>query len=144
MKKIIGAVVALALAAGFLELLVFAQDGHGPVQVLRVVKYDVSPPLRTIPPLPPQAGPKRELPLRAIWPDTSSPAQTDPVVQASQGPLASATVGLSLLGIGTDFSGYTVEAAPPDTNGAVGDTQYVQSAFRSLERRSSSIPSATG
>ena len=47
----------------------------------------------------------------------------DPVVQTSGGVLApAATVGFEGIGQGN----YAVNAAPPDTNGAVGLTHYVQ------------------
>ena len=43
---------------------------------------------------------------------------------------APATLGAGFDGVGVGFTGpdgtFTVDAAPPDTNGAVGDTQYVQ------------------
>ncbi len=40
-------------------------------------------------------------------------------------PLVSATAGLNFNGVGSN-TGYSVSGAPPDTNGAVGATQYVQ------------------
>ena len=107
-----------------------AQDGHGRMEVLPALKYSVSPPLRTIPPLPRQAGPKREIPLRGIFPDAITPAQTDGAVQSSAGPFVSTSSGLNLLGVGAGFVGpqgnFTVEAAPADPNAAVGETQVVQ------------------
>lgn len=125
----------LLLSLGLLRIsqsTVSAQNGHRSIQVLPAMKADVSAPLRDIPPIPPQAGPKREIPLRDTWPDLSS-SQSDPVIQTSIGPLVSATTGLNVLGVGQGFVGpagsYAVEAAPPDTNGAVGDDehhQYVQ------------------
>ena len=49
------------------------------------------------------------------------------------GPLAPvATIGLNFDGVGQGFPGFTVASAPPDTQGAVGSTQYfsiVNSAF---------------
>src|SRR5260370_18959394 len=36
------------------------------------------------------------------------------------------TVGLNFEGLGSGFPNYVVNVAPPDTNGAVGKTQYVQ------------------
>jgi hypothetical protein len=36
------------------------------------------------------------------------------------------TAGLGFDGVGSGFTGFTVNSAPPDTNGAVGSTQYVQ------------------
>jgi hypothetical protein len=42
----------------------------------------------------------------------------------SNGPLASA--GLNFEGLGNGFPNFSVNSAPPDTNGTVGATQYVQ------------------
>ena len=64
--------------------------------------------------------PTRPLP---IAPSTGEP---DPVVQASTGPLAGTTNGLNFAGVGNGDYGFRPNAAPPDTNGAVGATQYVQ------------------
>ena len=124
----VGALAILGLGRGS-QGTVSAQNGRHVLQVVPALMSDVSPPLRDVPPLPPQAGPKREIPLRDTWPNVGS-AQADPVVQTSLGPLVSATTGASVLGVGQGFVGpagtYQVLAAPPDTNGAVGDTQYVQ------------------
>jgi hypothetical protein len=71
------------------------------------------------PPLTPRVRPEREIPPRAY------PAQvTDPVLQTSPSfaPLAAST-GLNFEG--NDFD-TVCNCAPPDTNGAVGTTQYVQ------------------
>jgi hypothetical protein len=38
----------------------------------------------------------------------------------------SATSGVNILGLGTGFSGYALQAAVPDTNAAIGPTQIVQ------------------
>jgi hypothetical protein len=68
----------------------------------------------------------REIPLRTIplGPGTS---QQDPVVQTASGPLVSTSPGgLSFAGVGDGDYGFVPNAAPPDTNGAVGATQYVQ------------------
>lgn len=35
-------------------------------------------------------------------------------------------IGTGFTGLGSDFPGFTIQYAPPDTNGAVGPTQYVQ------------------
>jgi hypothetical protein len=47
-------------------------------------------------------------------------------VQTSAGPLVNATSGISIAGVGTGDYGFAPNAAPPDTNGAVGATQFVQ------------------
>jgi hypothetical protein len=52
--------------------------------------------------------------------------RSDPVIQtAPAGPLAP-TPGLNFAGVGNGDYGFTPNSAPPDTNGAVGATQYVQ------------------
>ena len=54
-------------------------------------------------------------------------AQEDPVVQMRMPEARVATVdGVNFNGIGQFDFGYTVQAAPPDTTGAVGTTQFVQ------------------
>ncbi|WP_218079248.1 hypothetical protein [Anthocerotibacter panamensis] len=53
--------------------------------------------------------------------------QKDPVLQsATPGPRVSATTGLNFAGVGQGDYGFTPNAAPPDTTGVVGATQYVQ------------------
>ena len=52
--------------------------------------------------------------------------RVDPVIQSTAGPLVATTPGLNFAGVGNGDYGFTVNSAPPDTNGAVGDTQYVQ------------------
>lgn len=58
--------------------------------------------------------------------------QVDSAVQghAISGGAAAPTLGAGMLGVGNGFTGpngtFTVNSAPPDTNGAVGATQYVQ------------------
>ncbi len=54
-----------------------------------------------------------------------SPLAEDPVLQRTVGP-PTPTVGISFEGLGNKQYGFTPNAAPPDTNGAVGATQYVQ------------------
>jgi hypothetical protein len=48
------------------------------------------------------------------------------VLQTSVGPLVATRGGLNFDGIGQGAYGYTVSSAPPDTNGAVGATQFMQ------------------
>ncbi|MGZ6142134.1 MAG: hypothetical protein ACXWLM_02290, partial [Myxococcales bacterium] len=50
----------------------------------------------------------------------------DPVVQAGVLPLVSTLSGLTFAGVGNGDYGFAPDAAPPDTNGAAGATQYVQ------------------
>ncbi len=78
------------------------------------------------------SGPKVDKPLRLLKGGGAGKpggggGSTDPVVQssaaASTGALAT---GLNFEGLGNGFPGFSVNSAPPDTNGAVGATQYVQ------------------
>ena len=85
--------------------------------------HDVSPPLRAMS-RPPLAGPRHETPLFRLHGPASN--QPDPVVQTSAGPLVATTGVLNIAGVGNGDYNFAPNAAPPDTNGAVGATQYVQ------------------
>jgi hypothetical protein len=56
----------------------------------------------------------------------------DTAVQQTSQPLVAATNGLSFEGIGQGFPLFSLGGAPPDTNGAVGATQYVQTVNAAL------------
>src|SRR5262249_43215579 len=95
-----------------------SQSLHGMI-VQRAVSHDVSAPLRTL-----QADKKtgkgdvdkdgrEQLP---IAPATGAP---DTAVQANVGPRIAVTNGRSFAGVGTGDYGFSPDAAPPDTNGAV-------------------------
>jgi hypothetical protein len=95
--------------------------------VRRAVHQDLSPPLldliKQAPPATPakrEAEPVRRIPL----PQGFAPLGEDPVLQRT---VAAATpaVGRSFEGLGQGENGFTVDSAPPDTNGAVGATQFV-------------------
>jgi hypothetical protein len=96
--------------------------------VRREVHRDVSQPLsemiRNTPPPSLQrheAEPVRLIPL----PPGLSTLAEDPVRQQTMVPFTP-VVGTSFEGLGAGQYGFTVNSAPPDTNGAVGATQYVQ------------------
>ena len=77
-------------------------------------------------------GPKHDKPFRAVpGGNKGRPGggggSSDPVVQAtSTTSNGSLTTGLNFEGLGNGFPNFSVNSAPPDTNGAVGATQYVQ------------------
>ena len=101
------------------------QQTHASTQHLRFVHHDVSPRLRDMPLIPPREE-QRVIPRRLIFRGQPS-GQADPVVQSSTiSPLVSTTSGLNFDGVGQGAYGFTVHAAPPDTNGSVGATQFVQ------------------
>ena len=68
-----------------------------------------------------EAEPLRRIPL----PPGMTQLEDDPVRQHVTGPLTP-VVGSSFEGLGNGQYGFTVNSAPPDTNGTVGATQYVQ------------------
>lgn len=122
--------VVVVLSAGSL----WAQDPQsGPadsqVQVNSPVKYDVSPALRT---MTPAALPAAENHQNFHGKPHSDPKSTsaDGALQPASGPKIGTTAGLNFLGVGQGFTGpagsFQVTSAPPDTNGAVGATQFVQ------------------
>ncbi len=93
-------------------------------QVYDAVYHDVSPPLRDILPLPPSAG-FHVMPLLPI-PHLPAVSAADPVLQTSAGSPSATTLAAGFAGLGYGFPGFTVQYIPPDTNGAAGQTQFVQ------------------
>jgi hypothetical protein len=69
---------------------------------------------------------RREKPLRLIPQNQLVTNGADTAVQTSPGPQVSTTVASTFPGVGNGDYGFAPNAAPPDTNGAVGATQYVQ------------------
>jgi hypothetical protein len=98
--------------------------GSGPVEVGHALHSDVSPPLRDLP-----AAPRRNVlfahPIGRI-PAPDLPDQDDPVLQTTAGPLVGTVAGVGFAGVGNGDYGFAPNAAPPDTNLAVGATQVVQ------------------
>jgi hypothetical protein len=91
------------------------------------IKHDVSPPLRYMFSIAPTGEMQRTIPLRLPHPVVPVSGQPDPVLQTTAGPLVSVTNGLNFQGVGVGItSTYSDCCAPPDTNGAVGATQFVQ------------------
>ena len=105
------------------------QTGGKSLNVLELHR-DVSRPLRDIEPEIPHHGPMHQIPLLHPSPGNPSTRYTDPVQQTGIGPAIATSVGVGLEGVGDGFTGpsgtYSVAVTPPDTNGAVGNTQYVQ------------------
>jgi hypothetical protein len=126
------AVVALLICGGGAAL---AQgqgkqaDDSGPA-----VQYDVSAPLTElavgVAPEPDKKEKKEKKKAGQLPLPGSSTTAPDPALQSSPGTAAAPTLGLNFEGVGQDFSGpagtFSVNSAPPDTNGAVGPNHYVQ------------------
>jgi len=122
---------ALLLAGASLPGVVLADPSgsvaSGPVEVSSAVHADVSPPLRVMAaqaPSAPSAANLRERPLRRIGAGLGS--GPDGALQTTSGPLVATTTPTGFAGVGQGDYGFSDQYAPPDTNGAVGATQYVQ------------------
>jgi hypothetical protein len=119
--------LTLTLAA-LTALPLAAQSRRFQPSIERVVKLRPSRPLTEMPPVFTRQG-HRMIPLLSV-PRQPNQAVTDPVVQSTVGLSLPISTPTSILGVGEGFKGpngsYSVNVAPPDTNGAVGDTQYVQ------------------
>ncbi len=105
-----------------------AYSGPRP-EVQQAVHHDVSPPLRDLAHYSQSSGQRRDMPLRLIPVPHGANVQPDPVVQSSApGPKVGTTGGLNFAGIGdtSNTPANPCNCAPPDTNGAVGATQFVQ------------------
>ncbi len=136
MKKLFGllltsllcATLVLSVCLAFNPASSFAASDNDPkVEVNAAVHSDVSPPLRGMSSASPGAESHREKPLRIFPGSASSNTQADPVLQAGPaGPAVATTPKLNFAGVGNGDYGFSPNAAPPDTNGAVGATQYVQ------------------
>src|SRR5438270_2636433 len=100
--------------------------GPPPVSVAHPVH---TPPLRKMPIVPPPfrgEDAERFEPIRPQHPSDTPPA--DIARQKTMGPLRSAptSTGLGFEGVGVGIPGFVPCCVPPDTNGRVGATQYVQ------------------
>src|SRR6516164_9333959 len=104
----------------------FACPTFGQV-VTNAVKFDVSPPLRSIPPRAKAEGAfLREHRVKKLPPlPTRAAIRRDTALQRT--PTTPLPIGavVSIPGIGFD-TGYAIGGAPPDTNVSVGKTQLVE------------------
>ncbi len=106
-------------------------QGQSNAVVVKVTKQAFAPPLSQMVPRPVRASSVSEEDdgLEMPTPLAISPVE-DSVLQASVPTSGLATLptipGLNILGMGYGFPGYSEQAAVPDTNGAVGPTQFVQ------------------
>ncbi len=115
------------LAMLCLALPLFAQSG--PTTIRHDVHHDVSLPLSEMikhaPP--PSLARRRVEPLKRIpLPPELAAAQQDPVIQVGTVSPPTPPVTLGFEGLGNGQYGFSVTGAPPDTEGTVGATQYVQ------------------
>src|SRR4051794_33445209 len=120
--------IALAVAAGP-ALAAPSGQGNGQtggkITVQGAVAHDTSPPLAHIPPGSGRADAPREKPLRLVQTGGNNDGPDGALQTATTGPAVGTTGGPGFDGLGA-CAGGTPCYAPPDTNGAVGATQYVQ------------------
>jgi len=121
--------LAVALAA-LSASMAWAQE-HGPVEVSAALKHDSLPSLRNTVPHPDgykrwHARDEHMVPLPYFPPNQADGALQNSARRSPTAP----TFQNGVDGVGAGFTGpngtFSVDSAPPDTVGAVGDTQYVQ------------------
>ena len=105
-----------------------AQDVQTNPEVIHEETHDLSLPLLDMVPAAPKAGPRRVLPVMRRPGRADISTERDPAVQQTAGPLAATTNFLNFDGV-IDRDG----VAPPDTNGAVGATQFVETVNTSFQ-----------
>ncbi len=117
------------LAAMVLSFTVSLAAQSGPTTVRHDVHHDVSPTLlEMMKHAPPASLVRRSVePLRRIpLPPALMQQQEDPVMQVATVLPPTPPVTQSFQGLGNGQYGFTITSAPPDTEGTVGATQYVQ------------------
>ncbi len=131
-KRIAGLTIlfsAIAVATAVWPTIISAQQepGHSMAIVVHEENHAVSMPLRNIPPIPSNVLQKLTIRLRHPHPLTGARRfLPDPALQTSAGPLVATGNESSFAGVGVGLGNFYPSYAPPDTNGAVGLTEYVQ------------------
>jgi Abnormal spindle-like microcephaly-assoc'd, ASPM-SPD-2-Hydin len=119
------------LAATLSALLSVSASAQSTIRVIHELKHDVSAPLaeldRMTPAQPHRFSP-RLLKILPTGPASNAPEYAAPDVALQQValPPVAANLGLNIDGLGQGQYGFLLDFSPPDTNGAVGATQYVQ------------------
>jgi hypothetical protein len=109
---------------------VATQQTQSPVMtVSAAVEHDISGPLRDVP-VDRTVRQRSEHGIGRFR--IAGPDMEDAVVQTAPMPSAPTTTGVNFAGVGNGDYGFAPDSAPPDTNGVVGTTQYVQWVNESL------------
>lgn len=98
-------------------------------QELRPVRYGRSKALRELPPAPVNLGPRREAEPIRLNPHIKvslAPLVPDPLVAESTKATAVINRPQPIEGMGAGLHNFQIQLSPPDANGAVGETQFVQ------------------
>src|SRR5207244_6486017 len=101
-----------------------------PPAASRATAHDPSPALRDMPALPPTEAPKGPTTRFPRIPPSRiprGPVTRDPVLQSTPGPLVAPSTSSNFEGIASVEQSASIGwILPPDTNGAIGRTHYVQ------------------
>jgi hypothetical protein len=121
----------ICLAAMLFTFLPTFSVAQSSVHVYRETKHDTSLPLADLISMTPaQPNPFSPRILDILSTGHDQPARftqaPDEALQQQALPPVSATLGLNFEGLGLGQYGFNLQFAPPDTNGVVGATQYVQ------------------
>jgi hypothetical protein len=120
------AVIVAIFAGGAFSAHAAAPSSPG-TEVKTGTYYGVSRPARDLPSSATAFRGSPDRPLRSPG-QNAGPVAPDPIAQTTTGPQVSTTGGLNFNGIGdtSNTPSNPCNCAPPDTNGAVGASQYVQ------------------
>ena len=102
--------------------------GSNGIEVTTALQHDTSAPLATMTPsaaAAPSSDGGHGHPARNFHPGQYR-SQGDGALQSTAGTSSASSSPSSFAGVGNGDYGFSPDAAPPDTNGAVGATQYVQ------------------
>ena len=125
------AMLMVALVASALTRVgpVAAKDpavASAPTLVAPATRWDVSPPLATMPPAVVANAKEKKEHRKNDLPLLASSSTPDTVVQSASGGTAAPATTTSFDGIGVGLGSYSPRWAPPDTDGAVGPNHYVE------------------
>jgi Carboxypeptidase regulatory-like domain len=124
-RRVWAVVGVIALSIGALApATAFAAGGLNGAEVSGAVRHDVSQPLRNAHVASPSAAHETEQPMYRL--NAGRGSGPDTALQTTPGGNAAPTSASAFEGVGQGQYGFSVQYSPPDTNGAIGATQYVQ------------------
>lgn len=130
LKTLFGLAAAVSLTGAMAPLVAHA-DSWPVVRVAKDKGHDLSLPLRDLAASEPRGAGEHEYKIDRVKPIPRPKGMGGPdgALQSeveTNGPLIKTVDGVDFAGVGQGDYGFSPDAAPPDTNGAVGKDQYVQ------------------